>query len=181
MMSFHAFFCLKNTPLRLVPDHDRRAQLVQEILEIAEYWITSKSAYEASVPLRPFTEHDGDFILLRSPPIVRRNFRPIQKIKFTFTSKDQGSSDSGGKGTYYGSFTWFDAARQREGSSIGPFTVVKNIHAGQAFKIQTITLTSDGRLDKYPSGADNTFVAEWVKSLRRGDQVIVTPKALFPA
>ena len=178
---FHAFFCLKNTPLRLIPDHDRRIQLVQEILETAEYWIMSKSAYEASVPLRPFTEHDGDFILLRSPPIVGRNFRPVQKIIFTFTSRDQGFSDSDGKGTYDGSFTWFDAARQREGSSIRPFEIVKNIHAGQAFKTHTITWTSDGRLDNYPYGADTAFVAEWVKSLRPGDRVIVTPRALFPA
>ena len=139
------------------------------------------SMTEASVPLRPFTEHDGDFILLRSPPIVGRNFRPVQKITFTFTSRDQGFSDSGGKGTYDGSFTWFNAARQREGSSIRPFTIVKSIHAGGAFKTHTITWTSAGRLDNYSYGADTAFVAEWVKSLRPGDRVIVTPGALFPA
>ena len=82
-----------------------------------EYWITSKIIHAEK---RAFTMHDGDFIYLRSRPIVGRAICPVQKIITTTTSKDQGWSDTSDHGTYDGSFSWFNIAHQREGTQVKP-------------------------------------------------------------
>ena len=175
---FHAHFCLQNTLLSLLPN---ASHIIRTILEIAEYWITSKVVHAEKLR---FTMHDGDFIYLRSRPIAGRAICPVQKIVVTTTSKDQGWSGAPGHGSYDGSFTWFNIALQREGAPVKPFNLTTNIHAGQSMKKHTMRWTQNGRLGETSDWLEsngcihNLEIAKWVRELRRGDRIVVIPKAL---
>lgn len=176
---FHAYFCLRNTPLSFLAN---APSMIRKILEMAEYWIASKVVH---VETLQYTMHDGDFIYLRSRPIVGRTTCPVQKIVTTTHSKDQGWSDTSGHGTYGGSFTWFDIGYQRTGAKVKPLCLVNNIHAGQSMKTHTMCWGPNGRLDMSDEFVDgnsrgrNLDIARWVRELRPGDRVVVIPKALF--
>ena len=176
---FHAYFCLQKTPLSLLPES---SIIIRKILEMAQYWIISKAIH---AEMLDFTMHDGDFIYLRSQPIVGRAVCPVRKIVSTTTSKDQGWSDSPGKGTYAGSFTWFDIGHQRVGAQVKTLNLATNIHAGKTLKTHTMIWTENGRVNErndllVHTGRRHHFdVADWIRELRPGDRIVIVPKALY--
>ena len=176
---FHAYFCLQNTPLRLSSD---TGVVVRQILEMAQYWIKSKAIHDEALD---FTMHDGDFIYLRSRPIVGRAISPVQRIVCETISKDQGWSNDKNKGTYAGSYTWFDIGRQRAGKKVNPFVIIKNIHAGQDLKTHTVFWTPHGQVDEkdnlvssHTRKSDHD-ISEWIQDLLPGDRIVIVPKALY--
>ena len=176
---FHTFFCLEQTPLRSIGDLGRRVEIIQDILQKAEYWIASKTI---TADCHGFNELDGDPIYLRSKPLVGRSFRPVQRIVYTITSRDQGFWDGGVGGTHRDSYTRFDTARQREGSSTRPLQLMLNVTASKRYETQTTTWTPKGNLDRRPHdcSTDDSTIIEWVKTLKPGDRVLLVPKALYP-
>ncbi|KAL8792139.1 MAG: hypothetical protein Q9195_005235 [Heterodermia aff. obscurata] len=176
---FHAYFCLQNTPLRLLSD---TGGFIRQILEIAQYWMKSKVIHAEELR---FNMHDGDFIYLRSRPIVGRAISPVQKIVCKTISRDQGWSDHNEKGTYGGSYTWFDIGRQRAGRKVNPFKIITNVHAGKDFKTHTVLWTPQGQVDEngklISSHVSKTHhhMSAWMRDLLPGDRIVIVPKGLY--
>ncbi|RAK74136.1 uncharacterized protein BO72DRAFT_435968 [Aspergillus fijiensis CBS 313.89] len=95
-------------------------ELVDMIVDAAEYWATSESSLEGETIIRK----DQDQVLLTTVPLCyametlssdsprvlpHRTAHPCRKIMFTISAHDQGwGGGARNKGPYDGSFTWFD-------------------------------------------------------------------------
>ncbi|KAJ5732035.1 hypothetical protein N7493_003516 [Penicillium malachiteum] len=98
-------------------------ELIDEIIDEAEYWPSTENRMEGKMP--KWISQDHDQVLLKTVPLCydrksleqssspkplpHRGIRPVRKIIFKITSHDQG-----GRGTitdedrYRGTWTWFD-------------------------------------------------------------------------
>ena len=106
--------------------HRLPIQLIDEILDHAEYWVHVSVSKPESLVARGNTAY-SDVLVIRTPPICSLGTagseedtlglpeptlqHPVRKIVFTIRSKDQGWSGEPRetKGTYRNSYTWFDA------------------------------------------------------------------------
>ncbi|KAL1967120.1 hypothetical protein VTN77DRAFT_3411 [Rasamsonia byssochlamydoides] len=102
------------------PNTGLPAEVVDMIVDEAEYW----PSVETSIQNTPIAiRQDGDRECLRTPPLCydvggqspsrvlsHRGIHPCRKIVFAISAHDQGwGGEQGCKGTYRGSYTWFDA------------------------------------------------------------------------
>ncbi|OOF96303.1 hypothetical protein ASPCADRAFT_206486 [Aspergillus carbonarius ITEM 5010] len=95
-------------------------ELVDMIVDAAEYWASSESVLEGETPIR----RDQDQVLLTTVPLCYdaqtldtaspkllpyRSTHPCRKVIFTISSHDQGwGGVTGDRGQYGGSYSWFD-------------------------------------------------------------------------
>jgi hypothetical protein len=106
-------------------------KVVHMIIDEAEYW----PCIEASTEVQEYVCQDQDTECVRTPPLCwntdypepaatavaserwtgcrllpHRSQHPVRKIVFSISSHDQGwGGETGCRGTYYGSWSWFDA------------------------------------------------------------------------
>lgn len=95
-------------------------EIVDMIIEAAEYWASTEARIDGKIVIR----QDGDRELLRTAPLYHektsdgslskllphRLAHPCRKIVFSLRCHDQGwGGEPGCRGTYQGSYTWFDA------------------------------------------------------------------------
>ncbi|KAK5654659.1 hypothetical protein OQA88_6982 [Cercophora sp. LCS_1] len=107
---------------------------------------------------------------------IPSDIQSVDRIIFTLSSHDQGSSEARiYGGTYHGSYTWFFAAAVTAGRQkrVPKRLLQYNVHAKAEFTRHKITWGADDPAD---SG-----IADWVRSLRGGDAVQVIPMAQWPA
>lgn len=173
--AYHTFFVLRQ---RLPPE------LAYAILEEAAYWLKSTTERTEAVIVtdrhqRSLTQHAG-LHYLSSAPIGtegKGRLRPVRKIVFTVTSKDQGWADDPGlNGTYEQSYTWFEAVtRGRDVTEQGHHSesrkIITNVRAGKQYKTHTVALHAN---------AEDEGESEWVKNnLKTGYQVDITAWARY--
>ena len=107
-------------------DYTIPIQLIDEIVDYAEYWPHVSATKTHPLIARGATAH-SDVLVIRTPPICSlathnshldalglpepRLLRPARKVVFTIRSHDQGWSGEPRetRGTYKSSYTWFDA------------------------------------------------------------------------
>ncbi|KAL1959998.1 hypothetical protein VTO42DRAFT_666 [Malbranchea cinnamomea] len=95
-------------------------ELVDMIIDRAEYWPSVEVKMTAPIKIN----QDGDRECLRTGPLCYatpkgsntprlqpyRDIHPCRKVEFTILSHDQGwGGGPGTRGTYHGSYSWFDA------------------------------------------------------------------------
>lgn len=173
---YHASFLLRQL---LLPE------LVPQILDEAEYWLKSTTERSGKVAVSdrshrlPMLEQAG-LHYLSSEPIGDERLRilkPIRKVAFTITSKDQGVSDYPSyHGTYEQSYTWFEAVTRGrdviEATRDQSRRIITNVHAGKEYKTHVVT---------WRYNAENEEEREWVTTnLKKGRQVDITVWARFP-
>ncbi|QDS73669.1 hypothetical protein FKW77_002689 [Venturia effusa] len=184
-------------------------ELVAPILNHAEYWMrTAYGRHESISVAQDFGGRGGDEEYLRTAPIGDdglTGLKPVRKVVFAVESRDQGwSSYPDDHGTYRGSWTWFEARRidssaleagegqgrredEEEEQELHPENdardpaeissrvegreILRNIHAGKNWHRHVISWAADDE------GEDG----EWVRGLKRGDAIILSAHARFPA
>ena len=101
-------------------------ELTTAIIDYAERWLCT--TLTSILPqLKVTAVSDGDMLLLASEPLSRRDITNMRKLVFFLRSRDQRWSDqSERRGTYDGSWTWFDVVLQKPNSSLTVGGKVKN-------------------------------------------------------
>ena len=199
---FRAYFYLKKASADKLPH-----SLISNILDLAEYWIASKTErYES----KHATNFDGDtMVYLRSLPIVGNPHHPVRRIEYEVISHDQGfSNDHHVHGTYECSHTWFDASRECsqgpfQGSAsriVGPI-ILRNVHARYDWHKHRITWccvtgvrTFRVRIDESTNEEIEETVTtvhndhrnprpepvKWIAEVNPGERLLMTAMAQFP-
>lgn len=108
-------------------------ELVTEILDLAKYWV-----YSRSISSKSHSFENANVRYLRSGRIQGGEFlHPLRRVVITTESKDQGwSSYPEDRGTRNNSWTWFELTLDdgKTGDEIVRVEVVRNIHAGPTFE-----------------------------------------------
>lgn len=147
------------------------SELGLRILHEAKYWIRYRVAIRKHCATSEHSRGRPVSAYITSGPIAARNLR-VREIKIDIWSHDQGWSDyPEDQGTYRGSWTWFELGilrpQGREEISTNIGRLVTNIHASSATMHHQVVFQRDDD-------------QSWVRHLRAGDQIFVTPRARFP-
>ncbi|KAF9785784.1 hypothetical protein BJ322DRAFT_1005403 [Thelephora terrestris] len=139
------------------------AELVTEILDLAEYW-----AYSRVICSDEGRFHDANTRYLQSNPIQGGDFEhPLRRLVVTTHSKDQGwSSYPENRGTRDNSWTWFELTLDdgETDDEIVRVEVMRNIHAGSV-------------LEEYRATIEDERI---LKQAKKGDRLSVWVRAMFP-
>lgn len=151
--------------------HGLSHELILQIFEYAHCWRLRTTSRETAVTIRSRSE-----TYLASGAIEGVGVRPVRRLTFTITSKDQGwSSYPADHGTFRNSWTWFEAVVIRSATENNmvppPRRIATNIHAGKELRTHVVTWKAD---------SDDSDEREWVTGLRKGDIVVVEAYAMYP-
>jgi hypothetical protein len=144
-------------------------ELIALILNHAEYW-TSHSVSKNEL----FNGLNCNTCYLRTPIIRSHILHPVRKIVFEICSHDQGWSGELEKGTYWYSYTWFEAALvcpseetgQWEEVEVSRCQVICNVQAKGEFTRHLIEFESGHRM---------------VRQMQNGQAVSLWVRAQYPA
>ena len=147
--------------------------LVNCILELAEYWISTESQRSGE---DWYDENDPDPVYLRSLPIVGRKSRPVRRITFHVSSHDQ--SEGSGPGDF-GGYTHMCIQRQSAGLRSDHRHILKNkTNRGDWTEFDVSWPHRDG-FDLTPDTPNEEVKEEWLANLEQGDRVLMIPKAIL--
>ena len=145
--------------------------LVNWILELAEYWISTESQRKGE---DWYDENDSDPVYLRSLPIVGRESRPVQRITFHVSSHDQSEDD--GPGDFYG-YTWMCIQRQAGGLRSEHQRILKNKTRRSDWTNFDVSWPHRHGFVRTPETPDEDVKKKWIAKLEQGDRVLMIPEA----
>ena len=134
--------------------------VVARMFDMAEIWVQSSVIRNDE---QEYDEHTLRNVYIESAPIRGRLRQPVQRVRFTITSHDQGYS------TVEGSHTWFEVGQASKGASTKAINwpLVHNRAANWEWKTHQITW--------------NTSDREVLRLFRPEDRISVVARAEFPA
>ncbi|PYH89067.1 hypothetical protein BO71DRAFT_403365 [Aspergillus ellipticus CBS 707.79] len=146
------------------------SELGLSILAHAEYWLRSRVSRQESRRLSEESCRDKTPYLVPKPTKGERF--PVREIRIDVWSHDQGwSSYPEDRGTYRGSWTWFDLGFQRPPGrgdiTTGLERLVTNVHASSWTRHHRVVYRRD---EGQP----------WMRDLQADDQISIIPRALYP-
>ena len=149
--------------------------LVNWILELAEYWISTESHRGGK---HWYDENDPSPVYLRSLPIVGRESRPVQRITFHVSSHDQSIGFGPGD---FGGYTHICIERQAAGDlqSGDQRRILKNKHHRHDWTQFDVSWPHREGFDLTPETPDEDDKEKWLARLERGDRVLVIAKAIL--
>ncbi len=145
--------------------------LVNWILELAEYWISTQSQRDGE---NWYDENDPEPVYLRSLPIVGRESRPVQRITFQVSSHDQ--SEESGAGDFSG-YTWICIEREAADSRSDQIRLLTNKHHRSDWSKFNLSWPDRDGFDWTPKTPGEGDKQKWLARLGRGDRVLVVPRA----
>ena len=155
-------------------------EIVDSILDLAEYYVITQSVTRDDENLVVRTEHDPTKPYVLTQPLLA-NTKRFRKIVFTIESHDQGwSNDSSQnrslKGTYESSWTWFD---------VGVVDTVGNLGAevrmGPSINCNAqVILASLVHTTTWTRNSISSEVRDWFNKLQPEDAIAIVPRARFP-
>ena len=150
--------------------------LVNWILELAEYWISTESQRGGE---DWYDENDPDPVYLRSLPIIGRGYRPVQRITFHVSSHDQSEGSGPGDFTGYTRICIEREAAAANGSRSDRRRILKNKHHRGDWTQFDVSWPHREGFVRTPETPDEGVKEKWLASLERGDRVLVVPKAIL--
>jgi hypothetical protein len=172
---YHTVFLLQQ---KLVRD------VIPAIIEYAELYECLDSKARFNPRLRILEHHAPKQLLTYEiPRPVARVLRPVRKIVFSINSHDQGfASDRNG-----GSWTWFTAqklsptATDAHSNADDPTTTPEGNEHREIFRNPMASGRWFTHEIEWRADSDDPTEAEWVSSLKEGDQFAIHAWARFPA
>ena len=167
---FRAALCLH----KALGSQPRNLPLVNWILELAEYWISTESQRGGE---HWYDENDPKPVYLRSLPIVGRESRPVQRITFQVSSHDQ--SEGSGPGDF-GGYTWVCIEREQAADLRSDrIRILKNKHNRGDWTQFNISWPDRDGFDRTPETPGEGDKEAWLARLGQGDRVLVVPQVVL--
>ncbi|CAL1703640.1 unnamed protein product [Somion occarium] len=148
--------------------------LVGQIMDMAECWICVTAAKTFARAVAVNRNINEPLLKIR---VQGQEGTSVRRIVFTTKSHDQGfSNDPEHHGTYRWSHTWFEAGASRSGSEGSPEEflarqhIQTNVHGSRISRVHTNIWDSSAPDKK-----------EWLSALRPGDEILLIPRAEYPA
>ncbi|KAF8272837.1 hypothetical protein EI94DRAFT_1717574 [Lactarius quietus] len=145
-------------------------ELVQIILDAAQYYPHSVFAMPARHLNHPLAARDGRLQAILTSPIVDSEF--ISRVVIRTESHDQGwSSYPQDQGTFNNSWTWLDLALIRNPSESAPadappdWRIYTNLHASRTWQTKEVVLDTSNEI---------------IRALRPGDSLAIWAEARYP-
>ncbi|PCH35521.1 hypothetical protein WOLCODRAFT_139924 [Wolfiporia cocos MD-104 SS10] len=153
-------------------------EVANQILSIAEYWVRIVEERDDEVVACAKSATIVDILYMSLTITGYMPVKPLRKVVFITRSHDQGWSSSGvgTKGTYHGSYTWFEAGGEAgplqslPASDLTPRIVQYNIHASWTPRTHVNTWSVHHNPDD----------RKWLEQFKTGDKLHLYAKAQFP-